>query len=198
MTTRHSAVRRAIPPLAAGAFVVSAACLVVVLAVAVIFIRPSVSPEPDTTSATVGGLHYSINNAWVLDPRRGVQAGLVKGLPASGRGAGRRLLYGVFVGVTNETGRRLQMASDIELRDTQNREYAPVPLGRDNAFAYRAGVMAPKTHRPAPSTPAGRYLDADGLLLAFRVPREAYESGPLELVVHDPQHPASVSMIQTP
>jgi hypothetical protein len=192
MTSHQSALRRSSLP--ARALIVAMVLFTILLATAVIFIHRTVSSGPDMTSATVGRLHYSIENAWLLDPGRSVEAGLTKGLSASGSD-GRRVLYGVFLGVTNETARPLRMASDITLRDVYNREYRPVPLPRDNEFAYRAGAMAPQTHRPAPSSPAGRYLDADGLLLAFRIPRSAYEAGSLELVLHDPEHPASVSTI---
>jgi hypothetical protein len=192
MTSQQFVLRRSSLP--ARALIAATMFLTILLATAVIFIHRSVSPGADMSSATVGGLHYSIENAWLLDPGRSVEAGLTKGLRASGSGGGR-LLYGVFVGVTNETARPLRMASDIVLRDVDNRDYAPVPLPRDNRFAYRAGAMAPQTHRPPPSSPAGRYLDADGLLLAFRIPRSAYEAGSLELVLHDPEHPASVRTV---
>ena len=34
-------------------------------------------------------------------------------------------------------------------------------------------------------------------MLAFAIPRACYEDGPLELVVRDPGHPASIRMILT-
>jgi hypothetical protein len=199
MGTYRSAVRRtaASPSIAACILLGVAACLVALLAAAVIFIRPTLDAAPAQTSATVGGLHYSVNNAWVLHPRRDVEAGVAEGLPSSARRLGaHNLLYAVFVGVTNESGRRLLMASEFALRDTRNREFAPIRLRPRNAFAYRPRVMAPKTHRPAPWTAAGRDLAADGLMLVFRIPRRSYNDGPLELVVHDPRQPASVRTLQ--
>jgi hypothetical protein len=200
MSTHRSAVRRTITPagLAAYAFVAASACLFVVLAAAVIFLRPSISAAPTGTAATVGELRYSVNNAWVLHPRRPAEAGLARGLPSVDAKLGRhQLLYAVFLGVTNETDRRLPMATSFALRDTRNREYSPTSLGPRNAFAYRPGLIAPQTHRPAPWTSAGRYLSADGLMLVFRITRRSYDDGPLELVVHDPLHPATVRTIQT-
>jgi hypothetical protein len=200
MSTHRSAGRRTMTPggLAAYAFVAASACLLVVLAAAVIFLRPSISAAPNVTAATVDELHYSVNNAWVLHPRRPVEAGLARGLPSGDAKLGRhQLLFAVFLGVTNETDRRLPMATSFALRDTRNREYSPTSLGPRNAFAYRPGLIAPETHRPAPWTPAGRYLTADGLMLVFRIPRRSYDDGPLELVVHDPLHPATVRTIQT-
>ena len=200
MSTHPYAARRTVPPaaLAVGALAASTACLLLVLAAAVVFVRPSVTREPNETTATVGGLHYSVNNAWVLDPGRSVDAPLAKGLPAADtKAAARQLLYAVFVGVTNDTNRRLPMATDIALRDTRNREFAPIPVGAQNAFAYRPGVMAPRTHRPAPSTAPARDLATAGMMLVFRIPQRSYNDGPLQLVVHDPSHPGTARTMQT-
>jgi hypothetical protein len=203
MTSSHTTAqrpgRRTIDPAAAAVCVlVAAMATVFVLAVAaVILVHRTVQTTPAGNEETIGGLHYHVDNAWILDPTRSVNAPLAKGLPPSAtRTRGRRLLYAVFVGTTNETDRRLPMATDIALRDTRNRVYAPLPLGRSNAFAYRPRVMAPRTHRPAPSTAAGRDLSALGSMLVFRIPRRSYRDGPLELVVRDPAHPTSVSTIQ--
>jgi hypothetical protein len=182
---------------AAAAVIAATVCVSVLIFAAVVFVRPSVQTVPSGTGKTVGGLRYSVANAWILHPQRSVDARLAKGLPSIDRRlSGHQLLYAVFVGVTNTTDRSRPMASDIALRDTLNREYAPVPLGAENAYAYRPHVMAPKTRRPAPSSPAGRDLSAEGSMLVFRVPRQAYDGGPLELVVHDPAHPDSVSTIE--
>jgi hypothetical protein len=190
---------RTIDPAAVAvlALVGAIATVFVLFVAAVVFVHRTVQTSPSGTEETIGGLHYHVDNAWILDPKQSVDAPLAKGLPrADTRAGGHHLLYAVFVGVTNETGRRLPMATDVELRDTRNREYGPLPLGRDNAYAYRPVVMAPQTHQPAPSTPAARNLSAVGSMLVFRIPRRSYDDGPLELVVHDPAHPASVSTIQ--
>lgn len=183
------------PPLAAigaGLFLAASACVLLLLGAAVVFLHPTVRAEPTQDSATVGGLHYTVNNAWLVDPQWRVDAPIARGLPASDRKLGPdELLYAVFVGVTNETGRRLPMARQFALLDATNHEYPPAPLGEDNRYAYRPHVMAPQTHRPAPWTPAGQDMTAEGLMLVFRIPRSAYNNGGLELVVHDPAHPAT-------
>jgi hypothetical protein len=145
----------------------------------------------------VGGLHYSVNNAWVLDPRRSVDAKLAEGLPASDAHLpSDELLFAVFVGVTNETTTPHRMVSGIALRDTRNREYAPTRVAPDNGFAYKPGVLDGTSHLPAPGTPAATDLSADGLMLVFRIPRRSYDDGPLQLALHDPQHPGSVQALQ--
>jgi hypothetical protein len=197
-TAQHSPVRAiGVAGVATLVFVAAAATVLVLLAAAVVFVHRTVQASPSGTEETVGGLHYSVENAWILTPSRSVDAPLAKGLPsADTRAGGDHLLYAVFVDVTNETDRSLPMASEIALRDTRNREYAPLALGAGNAYAYRPGVIAAQTHRPAQGTAAGRDLSAEGSMLVFRVPRRSYNDGPLELVVHDPAHPASARTIQ--
>jgi hypothetical protein len=203
MTSSHTTAqrpgRRTIDPAAAAVCVLVAAmaAVFVMVVAAVILVHRTVQTTPSGNEATIGGLHYHVDNAWILDPTRGVDAPLAKGLPRSAAHTSRRrILYAVFVGVTNETHRRLPMATDIALRDTRNRVYAPLPLSRSNAFAYRPRVIAPQTHRPAPGTAAGRDLSAVGSMLVFRIPRRSYRDGPLELVVRDPAHPTSVTFLQ--
>ena len=181
----------------AGLALASAAVLIVLLAAAVIIIRPAVSGTPAQTAATVGDLHYAVNNAWVLDPGRPLDAAVARGLPPADRAPGTdELLLAVFVGVTNETDRRVPMATRLELHTSTNHVYAPVPLGPANRYAYRAGSIAPKSRQPAPSTPAGSDQSAEGLLLVFRIPRRAYDDGGLALFVRDPADPARTGSLQ--
>jgi hypothetical protein len=195
--SRLQAPRPALGALAAGLFVASTACALVLLAAAVVFLHPTVNAAPRQTAATVGDLHYAVNNTWILDPRRRVDADVARGLPAADRNLKPdELLYAVFVGVTNETTRPLPMATHVVLRDGTNHEYAPVPVGAANRYAYRPRTLAPKSHRPAPTTPAGEDLSADGLMLLFRIPRRAYDKGSLELLLRDPGDPASVGSIE--
>jgi hypothetical protein len=177
-----------------------AACALTVLALfaaAVVFLHPTVEAAPQDDAATVGGLHYTVTNAWVLDPQRRVDAQVARGLSAADRHLpADQVLYAVFVGVTNETGRRLPMARHIVLRSATNREYAPLALGAGNRYAYRPRTVAPQTHRPAPWTPAGQDLSAEGRMLVFRIPRRAYDDGSLELLIRDPHDPAAVRAVE--
>jgi hypothetical protein len=183
--------------LAAAVAMGAAVCVFVLVAAAVIFVRPSVASPPTQTAVTVDGLHYSVNNAWVLDPRRPVDAKLAEGLPARDAHLPKdELLYAVFVGVTNETSKPRQMVSDIGLRDARNLDHAPTRVAPDNRFAYEPAVLDGKSHLPAPGTPAETDISADGLMLVFRIPRRSYADGPLQLVLHDPRQPSSVQTLQ--
>jgi hypothetical protein len=183
--------------LATVLFAPAAAAFLVLVVAAVVFLRPDVTAAPAENAATVGALRYRVENSWVLDPHRASNAQLVRGVPAADRALGKsELLYAVFVGVTNPTSRRLPMATDVALQDPSNRRYAPVPLGAANRFAYRPRTLTAQSHAPALSTPAGRDPAAEGLLLVFRIPRQAYLGGSLELLVRDPADPAAVRTIQ--
>jgi hypothetical protein len=187
-----------LPGLTMAVFVAATACVVLCLAALVVFVRPTVAGARDQTTVTVGGLHYSVNNAWVLDPRRRVDAAVAEGLPRRDRKLpADELLYAVFVGVTNETDTPRPMASQIALRDTRNIEYRLAALAAENEYAYRPVVLRGKSHLPAPSSPAASDMSAEGMMLLFRIPRRSYRDGPLELVLHDPGHPSSVATVQT-
>jgi hypothetical protein len=184
--------------LVAAVTIGSAACVLLILAAAVILLRPTVARAHTQTAVTADGLHYSVNNSWILDPRRPADATVAAGLPArDAQLPSDQLLYAVFVGVTNETRTPRRMASDITLRDTRNVDYAPTRIARRNRFAYRPAVLEGKSHLPAPGTPADTNLSAGGLMLVFRISRRSYADGPLELVLHDPRRPGSVQTVQT-
>ena len=55
-------------------------------------------------------------------------------------------------------------------------------------FRYRPRTVAPGDQSPGANTPAQHDLAAEGGLLLFRVPRAAYDAGPLELVIAHPGH----------
>jgi hypothetical protein len=182
----------------AAVVAIGAAILVfLIVAAAMAVVHPSVNREARHNTVTVGGLQYSINNAWILNPHRAVDRTIAQGLPARDRHlrAGEAL-YAVFLGVDNPTGRARPMASDLALRDLANREYAPTPIARGNPYAYEPSVLAAGAQLPASDSPAGRDISADGLMLVFRIPRSSYENGPLQLLVHDPAHPDSVWTVQ--
>jgi hypothetical protein len=199
ITRRRRQARPPVPLASLAAAVVMGAtvCVFLLVVAAVIFVRPTVASPPTQTAVTADGLHYSVNNAWVLDPRRSVDARLTKGLPArDAHLPSNELLYAVFVGVANDTTKPRQMVSDITLRDTRNREYAPTRMAPDNRFAYEPAVLDGMSHLPAPGTPAATDLSANGLMLVFRIPRRSYADGPLELLLHDPRQPGSVQTVQ--
>jgi hypothetical protein len=197
-TRRRDRPQVPVASLAAVVGIGAALCVLLVIAAAVITVRPAVAGEADPTAETVGGVRYSVNNAWILHPRRAVDANVAKGLPAGDAHLPQdQLLYAVFLGVSNETGTPRQMASDIALRDTTYREFAPERMAPDNRFAYRPTVVGAKSQLPAPGTPGATDLSAGGLMLVFRIPRRSYDDGPLQLVLHNPQRPGSVQTVET-
>src|SRR5215208_4435743 len=103
--------RRPLTAVIAGFAAASAACLLVLLPAAVVFVHPTVNAEPAQTAASVGALQYAVNNGWILDPHRRVDAQVARGVPAAARRLGPdELLYGVFVQVANRSAKPVPMA----------------------------------------------------------------------------------------
>ena len=144
-------------------------------------------PVPDPAAAAIGrtlqagGVTYTSPAARPLDPRNRVDAGLIKGAPQAGDP--HRIWFGAFLVATNDGTRPAAMARRIVLRDLIGRTYRPVTLPRANRYAYRPRTLARGAQAPAPTSPAESNLAAGGELLLFRIPRSAYEEGPLEVQV---------------
>jgi hypothetical protein len=130
------------------------------------------------TSADVGGVVYTSPGARPLDPRIHDDAVLLRGAP---RATSRDLWFAAFVNAANDGARPAAMARRIVLRDVTGDRFRPVALPASNRFRYRARTIPPSGAVPRPSSPAGSDLAAGGELLLYRIPRSAYESGPLQL-----------------
>jgi hypothetical protein len=146
---------------------------------------------PDYRVVRTGGIEYEAMQGRPIRPGNAVDRRIVAGLPAGDRRArAGTILFGAFFSVTNDSSRSLRTAGRIELRDVLGRVHRPLPLPVSNAYAYHARVVRPGTRLPAVGSPADDNLAATGLMLLFRIPVADYDAGPLELVIHDPRHPA--------
>ena len=92
--------------------------------------------------------------------------------------------YGVFLEVCNssEPEKPRQTARHFTIRDNQGTEFEPIPLPKDNQFAYNPEVLAPEECIPH----AGSVADqgpTGGSLLLFKLPLAATENRPLELEI---------------
>ena len=151
---------------------------------------------PDYRVASIGGIEYEAMEGRPLDPGNAVDRRIVAGLPAGDRRPrGGTLLFGAFFSVTNDTSRALRTANRIELRDEDGRVYRPLALPASNPYAYHARVVRPGTRHPSVGSPPDANLAATGLLLVFRIPAFDYDDGVVELVIHDPLHPARTASV---
>jgi hypothetical protein len=96
-------------------------------------------------------------------------------------------LYGVWLQACNEgdSGPNWTAASRFVIEDNQGNEFRPLPVDPDNVFAYRArpleeGGCIPQEGSLAASSPT------NGALLIFKLPLQALENRPLQLIIESP------------
>jgi hypothetical protein len=144
-------------------------------------------PVADPASAAIGrtlrggGVTYTSPGARPLDPRHRLDARLMKGAPPAGDP--HRIWFAAFLVAADDGSRPAAMARRVVLRDVAGRTYRPVTLPAANRYAYRPRTLAPGAQAPAPTSPAETDLAAGGEMLLFRIPRSAYEEGPLEVQI---------------
>lgn len=179
-----------------AALVLVALGLVGGLVVLVGLAKPANAAAPNYAVATVGGLQYQAMDGRQLDPAGPVDAAILRGVPAAElRTPPGQTLYGAFLSVSNDTPRPLRAASRVELTDESNRVYQPLPLPAGNPYAYTPRTIPPDATLPVFGTPAADNLAAEGYLVLFRVPTASVNAGGLELVIHDPAHPAQTDTL---
>jgi hypothetical protein len=156
------------------------------------------SPKaPDFRVTRIGGVEYEAMQGRPIHPGNPVDRAILAGLPERDRRvAAGETLFGAFIATTNASATPVTTAGRIELRDEDGRVYRPLALPVSNPYAYSPRLLHPGTRIPALGSPADDNLAATGRLLVFRIPKQAYESSTLELVIHDPSQPhATASLI---
>jgi hypothetical protein len=147
-----------------------------------VLLKPAVNLRSASigTSARLGDVTYTSPGARPLDPRNRDDAMLLRGAgdPVS---HSRDIWFGAFVDATNDGARPAATARHVTLRDIDGVRFEPVALPAANRFRYRARSIPPRGEVPGQSSAADSDLAAEGDLLLFRIPRSAYEAGPLEL-----------------
>jgi hypothetical protein len=175
-------------------FAVCAASLLGVLFAFLFVAKPTIGTPPDNRVVAVGGLQYEAMLGRPVYPSDSVDAPMVAGLPARERRVRPgQMLFGAFIGVTNDSPQSLPAAGRIELRDEGGHVYRPLPLSTSNPYAYVPRPVPPKTRIPGVGTPADDDLAATGKLLLFRIPADSYDDGVLELVIHDARNPQQLA-----
>jgi hypothetical protein len=176
--------------------VLSAAALLAALGLLLATEKRVAAAAPDYRVARSGGLAYEAMLGRPIHLRNPVDRKIVAGLGAGDRRPPRgQLLFGAFISATNDSSRTRRPADRIELRDDRGRVYLPLRLPATNRYAHRPRPLPARTRIPGRGTPADDNLAATGLLLLFRIPAFQYDNGTLELVIHDPLHPAHTTSL---
>jgi hypothetical protein len=151
---------------------------------------------PTFRVARIGGIEYEAMLGRPLDPGKQVDRAILAGLPARDRRvASGETLYGAFFSAANASPTRRRTAGRIELRDQEGHVYRPLSLPVTNPYAYSQRPLRPGVRIPALGSAADDNPAATGRLLVFRIPKQAYESEALELVIHDPSQPATTASL---
>ena len=135
---------------------------------------------------TVAGLSYNVYITRELNLRDAEDHGYYQGREAPPGFA----LYGVFLTVCNDGHGFRAPLTTFTIEDTQGNRFHPLPLPRNNIFAYRSHRLShaaciPQTGSPAFSAPTG------GALLLFEFPLSALENRPLELLIEGRTSPSA-------
>jgi hypothetical protein len=181
-------------PLRAGLIAGGGALFAVLVVLLIVSIGWQYQATAAVRSVEIGGVRYEAMSGRPLEPHDAVDAQLIAGLPAADRHVPRgEVLYGAFLGASNDTATAKPAARDIELRDASNHDFRAVALPASNPYAYRLRNVPGRTRVPPTRSPAAENLAAEGYVVVFRIPRASYDAGPLELVIHDPLHRAATA-----
>lgn len=155
--------------------------------------------ESEAIYVTNGEMQYQVQISRQLNPLAAGDRDFLVGLPAGERQlAPEEIWFGVWMRVINKSEQLQRLADEFTIEDTRGRVFRPVELGPDNVFAYRAGVLPSESSSsvptedvpsanvyPQPDSAAGS-APTGGALLLFKLPAEALDFRPLELLFTGP------------
>jgi hypothetical protein len=137
--------------------------------------------EREGLSFPVGGIDYNVFITRELNPRIVPDKAYYRG-PEPRKD---ELLYGIFLQACNRTGKVLPTAARFTVTDNQGNTFEPIPLPRDNAFAYNPTILKPDQCVPEVGSVAQLGPTAGSMLL-FKFPLPNTENRPLDLEIESP------------
>jgi hypothetical protein len=141
----------------------------------------------------VGPLIYEVQLSRELNPANIEDSAYLEALTP----AQRTLLPGqewfaVFIQVYNHKSVPLPGATNLTISDTQENVYYPIVPGPANLFAYRGGLIPPKSMVPAPGSVA--YTgNTQGALVLFKIKVLSLDNRPLKIHIVDPTNPTQTA-----
>jgi hypothetical protein len=186
-------------PLNSLMFVMLGLCAIAMVAgvgLLVAIAKPTHAVGPNNRVVPLGGLQYEAMLGRPINVNNSVDRQIIGRLPAKERRSRPgELLFGAFVAISNGSPLPLRAASRLELNDDSNRVYRPLRLPPGNPYAYTPRSVPPHTRLPGADNPVDENLAATGYLMLFRIPTGVFRNGALELVIHDPGHPARTASV---
>lgn len=161
--------------------------------------KEKVTTHADTegTYVNVGNLVYQVQISRQLNPNDDEDRAYLVDLPfGQDQLAPDEAWFAVFVKAWNEGEEVAPAAENFTIVDTQGTEYHPVPIGPNNAFAYRAQDVPEGEQLPSLGTAASNNPSVQGSMLLFRVKYDSFDDRPLDLVIRAPegQEPAEATI----
>ena len=143
-----------------------------------------VRAETEGLYLDIGDLKYQVQVSRQLNPDDIQDRAYLEGVPEADRTLKPdQVWFGVFMRVENETGTAVLPANDIQIVDTQEEVFRPVPLDVSNPFAYRSGELVP-AHQVVPLRDTPSFdTPIRGSLILFRLTLTSLGNRPLELKV---------------
>lgn len=141
----------------------------------------------------VGPLIYEVQLSRQLNPYDTEDAAYLADLtPAQRKLKPGEEWFAVFLQVYNESSAPHPAATSLTITDTQGNFYRPIVPPFRNEFAYRGGLLAPKSRIPALNTVAASG-PTQGALLLYKIKVLSLDNRPLELKIVDPLDPAQTA-----
>jgi hypothetical protein len=141
--------------------------------------------ETEGTYLNIGPLVYQVQLSRQLNPKDIEDQTYLQGVPPAQAGLSKQQTwFGVFMRVANETDSTHPAATNFSIEDTQNDVYTPVRQAPTNPFTYQPKLLPGGQIIPDPDSVAGEGV-IQGSLVLFKLPVQALDNRPLELVVKD-------------
>jgi hypothetical protein len=138
-------------------------------------------PAREGLAIPIGGVDYNVFITRQLNPEIVPDNAFYKG-PDPGKD---QTLYGVFLQACNNGKRAQRTAESFKVVDNQDNEFEPLPLPKDNQFAYQPRRLGPHECIPEAGSVAQLGPTAASMLL-FKFPLDTTENRPLELEITAP------------
>jgi hypothetical protein len=155
-----------------------------------------VHAETEGLYLDISGLKYQVQISRQLNASDPEDKSYLVGIPeAERRLAADEVWFGVFLRVQN-TGEKAHLpAEQIQINDTQDEVFRPIPLASINSFAYRpTGPIAPKGLIPVPNSLASEG-PVQGSLVLFKLTNQALDNRPLELSIKGREAPLQTGIV---
>lgn len=146
--------------------------------------EPTLRAETEAAYIELGELKYQVQVSRPLNPGMRSDSELLSGLPpAEQELPADQQFFAVFIRVENETDEAHQSSQEFTIEDTQGAAFEPIPV--DNLIAYRPELVPAGDLIPNDQTVAS-FAQTQGAMLLFRIPVQALENRPLELLIQSP------------